>query len=101
MPDIPQVQVKPEELAIREQQRQYRLAQGKALDEQKKVTAEKIEYWDPFTFRFRKIKNGSFAGLWELAAMKPGGKVEEIVVDADSLPNILDAVGNIFANRGY
>lgn len=101
MPELTGVQIKPEELQIREQQKQYRLAQGKAMEAQAAEPKEPTEYWEPFTFRFRKIKSGSFAGLWELAAMKPSGKVDELIIDADSLPNVLDAVGNIFANRGF
>lgn len=100
MPDM-QVRVRPEELAIREQQKQYRLAQGKKLEEDANAKEEPRRFSEPFTFRFRKIQNGSFMGLWELTAMKPSGKVDELVIDADSLPNILDAVGNIFANKGY
>lgn len=96
-----QVRVRPEELQIREQQRQQRLAIGHQLEEDKKIEQEPRVFLEPFTFRFRKISNGSFAGLWELAAMRSSGKVDEIIIDADSLPNILDAVGNIFANKGY
>lgn len=93
----------PNDIAIREVQRQERLAQGAVLAkraaEDKK--AKPIEYAHTFTFRFRQVNNGSFAGLWELCVMKANGKVDERITDADSLPNVLDAIGNIFANRGF
>jgi hypothetical protein len=100
VPEI-QTRVTPQEMGLREKQKQERLAIGATIAEEAKKSDAPREYTDPFIFRFRKIKNGSFAGLWELSAMKATGKVDEIVIDADSLPNILDAVGNIFANRGF
>lgn len=93
----------PNDVAIREQQAQQRLAQGKALAEAKAHEKEipPTKYSEPFIFRFRQIKNGSFSGLWELCALKSNGKVDELIVDANSLPEVLDTIGNIFANRGY
>lgn len=94
----------PNDIAIREQQKQYRLEQG-AADAKRKAEEKALvtEYSESFTFRFRKIKNGSFSGLWELAALKsdPKAKVDEIISDADALPHVLEAIGNIFANRGF
>lgn len=94
----------PNDIALREQSRQQRLAQGKAdaarREQEKNVGPAK--YYEPFTFRFRKIKpHPSFGGLWELAVLKKDGKVEEIIKDADALPECLDAISNIFANKGY
>lgn len=91
----------PNDNALREQMRQQRVAAGAAFAERAKELPPATQYSEPFTFRFRKIENGSFAGLWELAVLKPNGKVDEIVTDADALPNVLEAIGNIFANRGY
>lgn len=95
----------PNDVAIREQQKQQRLAQGQATKERQARDAnpEPLQFEQPFTFRFRKIKNTSFAGLWELAVMKPGDpkKVDELIFDANALPECLEAIGNIFANRGY
>ncbi len=90
----------PGDLAIREQQKQQRLAMGKAVDS-RNTAQPPIEYSPPFTFRFRQVKNGSFSGLWELSAMKPNGKLDELIIDADSLPEVLERIGNIFANMGY
>jgi len=93
----------PNDIAIREEQKRHRLEQGRAL--LVKAEADKHvppkEYSESFTFRFRQIKNGSFAGLWELCAMRGNGKVDELIMDADSLPNVLESIGNIFANRGF
>lgn len=90
----------PNDIAIREQQKQQRLEMGRAADTRNQKQ-EPRKYSEAFTFRFRQVKNGSFAGLWELAAMKPNGKVDELIVDADALPNVLDLIGNIFANKGF
>ena len=94
----------PNDVAIREQQRQQRLAQGKAIAEKAEVdkNAPKPEYEQPFYFRFRRIKTGSFSGLWELAVMRPHRPeaIDELIFDANALPECLDAIGNIFANRG-
>lgn len=93
----------PNDIAIREQQRLQRLEQGREL-ERRRIAEKDLkpkEYSDAFTFRFRKIKNGSFSGLWELSVMKANGKVDEIITDADSLPNVLEMIGNIFANKGF
>jgi len=91
----------PNDVAIREQQKQQRLEMGRQIDSRQANDQPKIEYSDAFTFRFRKIKNGSFSGLWELCAMKPNGKVEEVITDADALPYVLESIGNIFANKGF
>ncbi len=90
----------PNDIAIRETQKQQRLEQG-ATVARANTHQPVIKYDVPFTFRFRQIKNGSFSGLWELCAMKANGKVDEVITDADSLPEVLDAIGNIFANKGY
>lgn len=93
----------PNDIAIREQQRQQRLAMAAQKPRATEIQPDQIEYDSPFIFRFRKIKNGSFAGLWELAVMNPKRpeKVDEIVFDANALPECLEAIGNIFANRGF
>ena len=91
----------PNDIAIREQQKQQRLAHGAALAAKAKEPQPKPEFSESFTFRFRKIKGGSFSGLWELAAMRLDGKVDEIITDADSLPEVLESIANIFANKGY
>jgi hypothetical protein len=90
----------PNDINIRESQRLQRLAQGKALEGQKK-TLDKPDWGPAFTFRFRQYKSTQFSGLWELAAMRLDGKVDEIITDADSLPEVLESIANIFANRGY
>lgn len=93
----------PNDISIRETQKRFRLAQGEALareaEARKKIPPR--EYSDGFIFQFRKVKNGSFAGLWELSALKKNGKVDEVITDADTLPNVLDMIGNIFANKGF
>ena len=33
--------------------------------------------------------------------MKKDGKVEEVIMDADALPYVLEAIGNIFTNKGF
>lgn len=93
----------PNDIAIREQQRQQRLAQGQEIARRQAEPQKKPEYSDAFIFRFRKHKGGSFAGLWELSVMKHNQplKVEEIIFDANALPECLEAIGNIFANRGF
>lgn len=93
----------PNDIAIRESQKIQRLEQGRSIAERAAAEKKNVikQYSESFTFRFRKIKNGSFSGLWELAALKKDGKVDEIITDADALPNVLEAIGNIFANRGF
>lgn len=90
----------PNDVNIRAQQAEQRLAQGKALAASAKVMA-KPEYARPYTFRFRQWKNTQFSGLWELAVLNREGKVEELITDADSLPELLESIANIFANKGY
>lgn len=90
----------PNDVAIREQQKQQRLEMGRAVDVRNQQEVVR-KYSEPYCFRFRQIKNGSFSGLWELCAMKTNGKVDELIVDADALPNVLDMIGNIFANKGF
>ena len=98
MPDLRTLD-NPNDVAIREDQKRIRLAHSHTASRAPKDAP--IEYGPAFTFRFRQIRNGSFSGLWELCAMKPNGKMDELIKDADALPEILDAIGNIFANRGY
>ena len=90
----------PNDIALRDIQKKVRLAQMQNPPRANTIQPPK-EYSEAFTFRFRQIKNGSFSGLWELAAMKKTGKIDQIIIDADSLPEVLEAIGNIFANRGY
>lgn len=91
----------PNDIAIREQQKQQRLEMGRQIDSRNAEKQPPMEYSEAFTFRLRKIKNGSFAGLWELCAVRPNGRVDEVITDADALPNVLDMIGNIFANKGF
>lgn len=93
----------PNDIAIRESQKVQRLEQGRqdATRREAEKNSPPKEYSEAFIFRFRQIKNGSFAGLWELCVLRKDGRVDETVMDADSLPNALEAIGNIFANRGF
>lgn len=103
MNNIPNVLDNPNDIAIREEQRRVRVEQGQALikktEEEQNQPAR--EYSEPFLFRFRQVKSGPFGGLWELAVMKPNGKIDEMVTDADALPNVLALLENIFINRGF
>ena len=100
MPDQRTVDT-PNDMNIRESQAAQRLAQGKVLATQTKKTLDKPDWGPAFTFRFRQYKSTQFSGLWELAAMRLDGKVDEIIADADSLPEVLESIANIFANKGY
>lgn len=91
----------PNDMNIREQQKIQRLAQGKAIAEQSKVLPARGVFSPAYTFRFRQWKNTQFSGLWELAALNREGKVEKIISDADSLPELLESISNIFANAGF
>lgn len=90
----------PNDIAIREDQKRLRLEMGRA---ESRVKDKRLirQYSESFIFRFRKIRNGSFAGLWELCALNKKGEVEETITDADALPYVLDSIGNIFANKGF
>lgn len=90
----------PNDVNIRAQLAEQRLAQGKAFAAIPK-DIQKAEYSKAYIFRFRQWKNTQFSGLWELAALDRSGKVEEIVTDADSLPELLESLANIFANMGF
>lgn len=90
----------PNDIAMRQEQARVRLEQGRSIAGHPTRLA-KPEFNPSFTFRFRQYRTTQFSGLWELAAIGRDGKVEEIITDADSLPEVLEAIGNIFANKGY
>ena len=90
----------PEQESVRKDQARVRIEMG-AASSKLNVPQPQAEYGDPFIFRFQRYKNTSFQGLWRLEILNRHGKVEETITDADALPNILEAIGNIFANKGY
>lgn len=96
----PAVRKTPEQEASEKEQARVRLSIGLAQERLKQPQPEPI-YSDPFIFRFQKYTNTSFAGLWRLEILNKFGKIEETITDADALPNALEAIGNIFANRGF
>lgn len=59
------------------------------------------QFADPFIFRMKMWKNGPFSGLWQLEALNSKGQVEQLITDAETLPNVLELMGNIFANKGF
>lgn len=100
MADAPAVRETPEQEAMRKEQARVRLDMARRTAELN-APQPAAEYSDPFIFRFRKYKNTSFAGLWRLEVLNRFGQVEETITDADALPNALEAIGNIFANKGF
>lgn len=90
----------PIDAQIREEMKRQRIEAGAALSSRPdKIRGAK--FIEPFTFRFRQYKNTQFAGLWELSAIRQDGSVEQIITDADALPNVLNLIGNIFENKGF
>lgn len=90
----------PAQEQIREDQARIRREMGKTILTHAQAEPP-AEYTDAFIFKFRMYKNTSFHGLWRLEILNKFGQVEETITDADTLPNALEAIGNIFANRGF
>lgn len=53
----------------------------------------------PWAFEFRRHVAGNFSGLWELTGVTPDGDRRRLI-DADSLRNCLDTVGEVFEGEG-
>ena len=91
----------PGDLNIHEDQKRIRLEQLDRQNYLRNVEQDPYVFSESFTFRFRQYKNTNFAGLWELAILDKKGHIEELICDADALPNVLEAIENIFTNRGF
>lgn len=91
----------PNDEAIRETQKGVRLQVGARAAQLAGNAVLKPQFGEAMYFRFRKHVGTQFGGLWELAVVDSRGKVIEIVTDADALPHVLEAIGNIFANQGF
>jgi hypothetical protein len=91
----------PNDVSIREDQQRIRLQLLERQKELDSVEQDPYVFSESFTFRFRQFKNTNFAGLWELTSVDAKGHPIEKIIDADALPNVLEAIGNIFANRGF
>lgn len=101
MADAPALKETPAQEAMRLEQARVRLEQGRAAAVRANVKEPAAEFSEPFIFRFKMFKNTGFSGLWRLEVLNKFGKVEEMICDADTLPNTLEAIGNIFVNKGY
>lgn len=91
----------PNDIAIRELQRQQRLEMGKTIEKNNAKVISSNKFREPFYFRFRQHKDDNFGGLWELAVVDNKGKVDEVITDADTLSSVLDAISRIFENAGF
>lgn len=91
----------PNDMNIREDQKRLRLELNARQKELASVEQPPYVFSEAYTFRFRQFGNTNFSGLWELAILDKKGHVEEIVTDADALPNCLEMISNIFANKGF
>ena len=101
MPDAPMPgRERPENAAMRMEQARVRKELGEKIAEQASRPMPVPEFEEPLIFRFKMWKNTQFSGLWRLEVLNRQGKVDGVICDADALPNVLEAIGNIFANRG-
>ncbi len=91
----------PQDMGIREDQKRVRLELSKRQHDLATAEQDPVVFSESLTFRFRQFRNTNFAGLWELCALDKRGNVIEKITDADALPNVLELIGNIFANRGF
>lgn len=91
----------PTDIGIREDQLRLRKEMNQADVKRSADKQAPHEFKEPFTFRLRQHKNTQFSGLWELAVLDAKGRVETIITDGDALPNALEAIANIFSNRGF
>lgn len=91
----------PAQEEMRKNQAQTRLALGATIAARDHQAQPEAKYTEAFIFRFRMYENTTFHGLWRLEILNKFGQVEETITDADSLPNALEAIGNIFANKGF
>lgn len=91
----------PNDTNIRADQMRVRKEMLARQNELNSVLQDPYVFSESLTFRFRQYKNTNFAGLWELAIVDKRGNIQELIIDADALPNVLEAISNIFSNRGF